>query len=286
MQWTCLPPRLKTEKKGGDNFWEKHFSTSQHHFPLKNYIIHAFPLVKEFLAADTKSDIHILECGCGTGSTLIPLLLQYPETTTQFVGFDISASAIRHFASNPHVTDFLNSKRLNLFQHDITKSLHVQQDEDNHEAKRRKCEEAKENLLHVIGHNVPSMKGKMYDAIFLVFVLSAIPTVHKMVETLEQLCSVLKPEGVLFIRDYAFPDHNFFRFQEKNNTDNTLFFLKGDGTTQFFFDKEVLHKLADKAGMEETPEYPVTYHCNRIENRKNGKRMDKVFVNGTFRRKR
>jgi hypothetical protein len=87
-------------------------------------------------------------------------------------------------------------------------------------------------------------------------------------------------------RDYGALDHNFFRFhRQENEVKDTLNFLKGDGTQQFFFSCEVVRDLFERSGFRSVgpSEGGLRYHCNRIVNRKNGKTMNKVFVNGTFR---
>ena len=45
-------------------------------YPIKNYIAHAFPEVQ------TSTPSHVLECGCGTGSCVLPLMKQYAPSST------------------------------------------------------------------------------------------------------------------------------------------------------------------------------------------------------------
>ncbi|GET88234.1 hypothetical protein, conserved [Leishmania tarentolae] len=265
--------------------WEVHFSASKHHFPLKNYIIHAFPLLRSVLCRQD-SPVWILECGCGTGSTLLPIMHECTSPDVHFVGFDISQSALSHFRSHEVAQSYLERNRLTLFPLAIGSSEYVRRgDLTTPEAKRPRSEDSYTLVVDALTAAQESLGCQKFDAILLVFVLSALPTVERMLLAIKQLKSVMKQDGILFFRDYALPDHNFFRFSSKmNNKVESIAFAKGDRTTQVFFYKEFVVKLFLAAGLVEVEDAPsqVTYHCNRIVNRKNGKRMDKIFINGTF----
>lgn len=265
--------------------WESHFSSSKHHFPLKNYIVHAFPLLRNYVV-EGASEAWVLECGCGTGSTLLPIMRECANADAHFVGFDISASALAHFASNEIAKSFLERRKLTLFPLAIGTRTNACEAGDVAPAnKRQRLDNNEVIVVEALEKANASLSGKKFDVVFLIFVLSALPTVDKMILALKQLRQVLKPSGVLFFRDYALPDHNFFRFLSKlNNRIDSVAFVKGDSTTQAFFHRDFTLQLFEAAGFVEVDDCSskVTYHCNRIENRKNGKRMDKIFINGTF----
>ncbi|EPY27468.1 methyltransferase like 6 [Angomonas deanei] len=202
-----VPPSAESqreEKPGEGEPWENHYKQSRHHFPLKNYIIHAFPILGELLRSEEKR--YILECGCGTGSTLLPLILEFPESKATFVGFDISETALKYFSENPTAEKLIGESRLHLFPYDVSRPS----EESGENCKRRKMEgEVEEN---VVVKNVPTLAGTKFDAVLLVFVLSALDHIGNMVLALERLSSLLKPGGVILFRDYAVADHNFFGF--------------------------------------------------------------------------
>lgn len=275
--------------------WERHYATNKQHFPIKNYIVHAFPSLvprtypgqshAEALdelcrssssttsAADDSSVQQqqqqqrvIMEAGCGTGSVTHPLMKLFKDDA--FICHDVSATAVEvlreHEVSSAHVSA---GRYLKAFVLDLSKNGHAVE-----AAITENCQ----------GSSGIAVKGNM-DFILLVFVLSAMPSLQHMVHVLRQLRSYLKPgTGRLLFRDYGALDHNFFRFHRQENMflESSLNFLKGDGTEQFFYDIETVHELFALAGL--APASETVYHCNRIVNRKNGKRMDKVFVNGEF----
>ncbi|CBZ26746.1 conserved hypothetical protein [Leishmania mexicana MHOM/GT/2001/U1103] len=265
--------------------WEMHFSASKHHFPLKNYIIHAFPLLRIVVGREG-SPAWVLECGCGTGSTLLPIMRECTSQDVHFVGFDISPSALSHFRSHEIAQGYLQRNRLTLFPLAIgAPTCFTIEDPTTPVAKRQRIDENATLVVDALTAADKSLEDQKFDAILLVFVLSALPTVEKMLSAIKQLKRVLKQDGILLFRDYALPDHNFFRFVSKmDNKVGNVAFAKGDCTTQVFFYKEFAAKLFSTAGLVEVDDVPskLTYHCNRILNRKNGKRMDKIFINGTF----
>ncbi|KAK7200138.1 Methyltransferase domain containing protein [Novymonas esmeraldas] len=273
--WDSVPPRP----------WESHFASSKHHFPVKNYIVHAFPQLRGIVSRDA-APTRVLECGCGTGSTLLPIMRECTSTNIRFVGFDISPSALEHFRNSEVAQGYLARKQLTLFPLAIgTPWCSAEADAESPALKRQRGDGAVTLVADAIAAADATLENELFDAVLLIFVLSALPTVEKMTVAVRQLKRVMKPDGVLFFRDYALPDHNFFRFLAKmDNKVGEVAFAKGDGTTQAFFHKKFAAELFASAGLVEVDDSAskLTYHCNRIVNRKNGKRMDKIFINGTF----
>ncbi|KPA78096.1 hypothetical protein ABB37_06289 [Leptomonas pyrrhocoris] len=265
--------------------WESHFLSSKHHFPLKNYVTHAFPLLRNFVK-EADVEAWILECGCGTGSTLLPIMRECTNRNVHFVGFDISVSALTHFSDHEIAKGYIERQKLTLFPLAIgSQSINAETELPDSAAKRQRLDNNEELVADTLAKVNKSRKNQKFDVVFLIFVLSALPSVNKMVLALKQLKQVMKPGGILFFRDYALPDHNFFRFLAKmDNKVGDVAFAKGDNTTQAFFHREFTTQLFAAAGFTEVDDADskLTYHCNRIENRKNGKRMDKIFINGTF----
>lgn len=262
--------------------WNNHYNSSKNHFPLKNYIVHAFPMLKTYISGE--SDSVILECGCGTGSTLIPLLLNFPSSKATFIGFDISSHAIQHFEQNASASTFISEGKLILFQFDIISQCISKCPEE----KKIKREGNISDLFlrSYMDNNFARLKGIQPDLTLLIFVLSSLPNLSAIALCLKRLWAVMKDNGILLFRDYALADHNFFRYTTRDHGKiNDLCFRKNDGTTQMFFEKEFTIQLFSKFGFDCCDEESVTYHCNKIENRKNGKSMKKIFINGVFKKR-
>ena len=284
---------------------------------MKNYICKAFPsllalkqrIQTEAISAegvDARPSLVIMECGCGTGSVVLPLMrylggiedagysaegmatptssdltapppaetledadltqngLRVDADSTKpllqpmhYVCFDISATAVKLLARHDDCKRFVSAGgKVTTFVHDIAAD----------------------------GNSVPLPDGcpAIADKIFLIFVLCAVP-VPKMGHALQKLRQHLKPgTGELLFRDYAVFDHNHARFAEHRNEVVEGSYVKGDGTHQYFFEKDATAQLFQRAGFEVVS---LEYHCNRVENRSNRKVMNKIFLNGVFRLK-
>lgn len=79
------------------------------------------------------------------------------------------------------------------------------------------------------------------DFIVCVYVLSALPP-HKQKKSVENLVKLLKPGGILFIKDYARYDLTQLRFKS-NRFISDNFYCRGDGTLVYFFSAEELNSL-------------------------------------------
>ena len=167
----------------------------------------------------------------------------------------------------------------------------------------------------------PPYRRNTVDQMLLIFVLCALPTVPDMLLAIRRMAYWLRPGafvevadgdgkekrewvgGRLLFRDYAILDHNMLRFLERPAPTTggktsaaakaavaaaatapalpptSPFFLKGDGTSQFFFERSFTERLFGACGLVPID---VSYHCNEVRNRKNGKVMRKVFINAEF----
>lgn len=259
--------------------WNEHYSTSRNHFPLKNYIIHAFPMLSKIVSSENYSCI--MECGCGTGSVLLPLIHNF-NGNNAFIGFDVSDNALTYFKEHPDAQQAIKENKLYMFEYDISRNY----SEAGVNGKKLKLEvstaTATMDLRRCVDSHLSTWKHVEADVMLLIFVLSALPSVNAMCLCLKRLWGVMKVGGLLLFRDYGVADHNFFRFLTRDGNEiKDICFRRSDGTTQVFFEKKFTERLFELCGFRKV-ENGVCYHCNRLHNRKNGKTMDKVFVNGVF----
>lgn len=283
-----MGPRVET---AGVESWEGHYRRNRgQFFPVKNYICSAFPLIVALLkppsneadggsskppavalkAGDANTAPQdqevppsqvlsssdgplIVECGCGSGSVVLPLMRYFPVGSARYTCFDISPTAVEVLQQHPVAKEFCSKGgSLTTFAHDVSSE-----------------------------GPIPSLvPPKSASIVLLIFVLCALP-VSKMVLALKKLHACLKPEtGRLLFRDYGIYDHNHARYATNGNPvtpDGS--FIKGDGTQQYFFEVAWTRDLFAQAGFDCVS---LEYHCNRVVNRANGKTMNKIFVNGVF----
>lgn len=135
----------------------------------------------------------LLEVGCGVGNLIYPLV---EEGMNFFVyACDLSPRAVDFVKSNVNYDE----SRMKAFQCDITT----------------------ENIFTEISNN-------SVDIVTLIFVLSAIHP-DKFLVTLSNIFKILKPGGLLLLRDYGLYDMAQLRFKPGNKIAEN-FYMRQDGT--------------------------------------------------------
>ena len=93
----------------------------------------------------------------------------------------------------------------------------------------------------------------------------------------------MKPGGVVYFRDYGRYDLGQLRFASRGNqklADN--FYVCADKTRRYYFTLEELQEMFEKAGFEVIEN---RFHYRLIENRKEQKKMYRVWIQARFRKK-
>ncbi|XP_077158694.1 tRNA N(3)-cytidine methyltransferase METTL6 isoform X1 [Paroedura picta] len=186
----------------------------------------------------------ILEAGCGVGNSLFPLLQE--ESDIFAYACDFSPRAVEYVKQNP----LYDIQRCKVFQCDLTK----------------------DDLLE----NVPP---NSVDVVMLIFVLSAVHP-EKMCHVLNNIYHVLKPGKCVVFRDYGLYDHAMLRFKSANKLGEN-FYVRQDGTRSYFFTDEFLAQLFLSVGYEEVIN---EYVLRETENKKEGLRVPRVFLQSKFRK--
>ncbi|XP_032726805.1 tRNA N(3)-methylcytidine methyltransferase METTL2A [Lontra canadensis] len=157
----------------------------------------------------------ILEVGCGVGNTVFPILQTNNDPGLFVYCCDFSSTAIELVRTNSAYDPY----RCFAFVHDLC-------DED-------------------ATYPVP---GGSLDVIILIFVLSAVIP-DKMQKAIGRLSRLLKPGGMMLLRDYGRYDMAQLRFK-KGQCLSESFYVRGDGTRVYFFTQEELDTLFTAAGLE------------------------------------
>ncbi|XP_021574601.1 methyltransferase-like protein 2A [Carlito syrichta] len=157
----------------------------------------------------------ILEVGCGVGNTVFPILQTNNDPGLFVYCCDFSSTAIELVRTHPEY----DPARCFAFVHDL-------------------CDE--ERSYPVPRHSL--------DVIVLIFVLSAIVP-DKMQKALSRLSQLLRPGGVMLLRDYGRYDMAQLRFKTGQCLSGN-FYVRGDGTRVYFFTQEELDTLFTTAGLE------------------------------------
>ncbi|KAF7239179.1 Methyltransferase-like protein 2 [Varanus komodoensis] len=157
----------------------------------------------------------ILEVGCGAGNTVFPILQTNNDPGLFVYCCDFSTTAIELVQAHPEY----DTSRCFAFVHDL-------------------CETQ-------MPFPIPD---ETLDVVVLIFVLSAILP-EKMQGIIIRLSQLLKPGGIILLRDYGRYDLAQLRFKQGQClADN--FYVRGDGTRVYFFTQDELDLLFSTAGLE------------------------------------
>ena len=121
---------------------------------------------------------------------------------------------------------------------------------------------------------IPFVPNTADFGIFL-FVMSAIaPENHRKVA--EKLLNQFKPGGMLYFRDYGRYDLAQLRLaqrQKQKLKDN--FYVRSDNTRAYYFTTEEVKEIFEGVGWKQVEN---EYHYRLIENRKDDKKMHRVWI--------
>lgn len=238
----------KCPEKYWNEFYMKHenrFFKDRKWLPIECpelfYDPHGRPIIKP---------MRILEVGCGVGNTIIPILEHVgPESNGLFIqGMDYSQVAV-----------------------DIAKG-HDKYDENKWDAV--KGDISSETF------NKEMFNGKLFDVCFCIFVLSAIdPARYKKV--VENIYDILKPGGIVIVRDYGRNDMVQLRFR-KERLMGKNYYIRGDGTCVYFFSKEDLSSMFTEDKFEQINN---SYDWRLLLNRSRMIKMHRIWISAKFRKR-
>lgn len=93
----------------------------------------------------------------------------------------------------------------------------------------------------------------------------------------------MKSGSYLFLRDYARFDMAQLKLaSHKSQKLKDNFYVKSDGTRVYYFAKEELKEMFEKAGFEVLEN---EYHYRLVENKKLELKMNRVWIQSKFRKK-
>ncbi|KAL4659298.1 methyltransferase-like protein 2-A [Arapaima gigas] len=163
----------------------------------------------------SKSTYRIMEVGCGVGNTVFPILKTNNDPGLFVYCCDFSSTAVELVKTNEEY----DPQRCFAFVHDLSD----------------------------VEATVPVPEGSL-DVIVLIFVLSALHP-ERMQTSISRLARLLKPGGMLLLRDYGRYDMAQLRFK-KGRCLSENFYVRGDGTRVYFFTQDELHELFTCAGLK------------------------------------
>jgi len=163
------------------------------------------------------SSFRVLEIGCGTGSTVYPILEVNTDSSLMVYCCDLSQTAVNLVKEHKDYSQ----QRCYSFVCDVTQDW-----------------------------SQAPFKHNSLDIVTLIFVMSAIHP-DKMTDVAANIFKYVKPGGQVFFRDYGRYDMAQLRFKKgKCIQDN--FYVRGDGTRCYFFTQQEIENIFVEAGFEQT----------------------------------
>ncbi len=305
-------------------FWDAfHTNHSAGNFyKPRRYLMKSFPCIMQYLLDETPiwndynvivskiNQLHVkdksilLEIGCGSGSSCIPIIQQYSEimmmkqeqcsradddsvvrTEEQrpilLLACDSSPMAVEttrrsinnmrmHHAQKSQIGFFFDafvadpSLTDSSFLRDVNMAC-------------AKMPSSNNGWLADEGRNIAGI-------VLLVFVLSAVSP-SRVNRFIKNVFLITKPEGKVCFRDYGVFDMPMLRFEPSAvcrsaaSYTNDPVFVRGEGTIARFFSVESVRDIFESAGFETIE---LRYCTVFNHNRKTGQKMKRVFVHGVF----
>ena len=281
--------------------WDAFHSAHSHgtFFKSRRYITKCFSCLLDRPSASESQRI-ILEIGCGSGSSIVPVILQLvlenPEWTKSppFALLACDSSPVAVETTKRCVQEATKTKvppeTLTQCFWGFVADPCMDSDASTTLLERTKeaHKEIKPNYRDISGGDDDGVGG-IADVILCVFVLSAVDPAHAKT-FIRQVYETLKPGAYCCFRDYGVFDMPMMRFPPKSYRSSEerdfdgcppRLFVRGDGTLSRFFHCETVQKLFEEAGFTtEELRYATVFNINRKTNQK----LKRVFVHGIFRK--
>ncbi|KAF8166615.1 S-adenosyl-L-methionine-dependent methyltransferase [Mycena galopus ATCC 62051] len=167
----------------------------------------------------------ILEVGCGTGAAMFPLLSANQNPNLSLRAYDYSKHAVKLFQEN-----------------DLYKSP--------------PCGTIEANVWDLTSDSLPEgVEPESADIMIMVFVFSALHP-DEWTRAVSNVHKILKPGGLVLLRDYGRYDMAQLRFKGGRLLDEN-FYIRGDKTRVYFFELDELSLLFTGARAQPSNQRPI-----------------------------
>ncbi|KAH8588415.1 S-adenosyl-L-methionine-dependent methyltransferase [Bisporella sp. PMI_857] len=191
--------------KWWNNFYK---NNTANFFKDRKWLQQEFPILTQITSASAPPTT-VLEVGAGAGNTAFPILKQNQNKFFKIHACDFSKRAVEVIRENE------------AYDH----GQHIQAD-----------------VWDVAGQALPpGLAEGTVDVVLMIFIFSALsPSQWR--QSVSNIYKVLKPGGEVLFRDYGRGDLAQVRFKKGRYLDEN-FYIRGDGTRVYFFEKDELVKI-------------------------------------------
>ncbi|KAK7532252.1 S-adenosyl-L-methionine-dependent methyltransferase [Phyllosticta citribraziliensis] len=180
-------------------------------FKNRKWLFQEFPVLKALTTADAKPAL-VLEVGAGAGNTAFPVLQLNENPNFKIHACDFSKKAVEVIRSNEAYDD---GKTIQADVWDV-------------------AGEGDQSLP-------PGIEEGSVDLVMMIFIFSALAP-SQWAQAVRNIYRVLKPGGKVCFRDYGRGDLAQVRFKKGRYLEEN-FYVRGDGTRVYFFEKEELERI-------------------------------------------
>lgn len=193
-------------EKWWDLFYKQKSATF---FKDRKWLTQEFPILKEITQKEAGSKV-VLEVGAGAGNTAFPIVRMNQNPDLRVVAADFSKKAVETMRN--------------------AGDYHVSQG----------CMRAE--VWDVAGSDLPEgVEEGSVDVVIMIFIFSALNP-KQWEQAVRNIWRVLKPGGEVLFRDYGRGDLAQVRFKTGRWMEDN-FYVRGDGTRVYFFDKDELAQI-------------------------------------------
>ncbi|KAJ2981425.1 hypothetical protein NUW58_g5329 [Xylaria curta] len=198
-------------------FWNLFYkNNTANFFKNRKWLQQEFPVLHTVTAEDAGPKI-VLEVGAGAGNTAFPILAHNKNPKLRLHACDFSKKAVEVMRSHAEYNT-------ELMQADV-------------------WDVASEELP-------PGVEENTVDVVLMIFIFSALSPLQ-WERAVRNIHRVLKPGGEVCFRDYGRGDLAQVRFKKGRYLEEN-FYIRGDGTRVYFFEKEELARIWSGVFGEET----------------------------------
>lgn len=216
-----------------EKWWNRFYANNaSNFFKDRKWLFQEFPV----LTAATSSNsppVTILELGAGAGNTAFPILAANRNPALKLHACDFSAKAVDLIRNNP-----------------LYDPLHIQADVWD-VAETPEIDGANSHLP-------PGLAPGSVNIVIMIFIFSALAP-SQWDQALRNIYSLLTPGGHVLFRDYGRGDLAQVRFKKGRWLEEN-FYIRGDGTRVYFFEKEELVQIFGAAPHGEAASTAVGEH--------------------------
>ncbi|GJN74625.1 actin binding protein [Purpureocillium lilacinum] len=222
-------------------------------FKDRKWLQQEFPILADVTKEDA-GPVTVLEIGAGAGNTAFPVLANNKNPQLKIHACDFSKTAV----------DVMRN-------HEAYNTAHIQAD-----------------VWDVSGDDLPpGLEEGSVDVAVMVFIFSALsPT--EWAQAVRNVHRVLKPGGLVCFRDYGRGDLAQVRFRKGRYLEEN-FYIRGDGTRVYFFDRDELSNIwsGESSSEVDAPKFDVEnlgIDRRLLVNRAEKIKMYRCWLQGRFRK--